>query len=117
MRIFLVVGLPKIVLIDAGSEFAGMVEQVCNMISVQYYKVTRGNHKAIISERVNKYINKIQKIHRSNTETYQDWIKGIMLGLYAWNAAPIDGLDITRSFAAMGREFRLPIDMVDEDNQ
>lgn len=30
---------------------------------------------------------------------------------YAWNSAPIDGTDIPRSMAAIGREFRFPLDV------
>jgi len=30
---------------------------------------------------------------------------------YAWNSAPIDGTDILRSVAAVGRPFLFPIDI------
>ena len=30
---------------------------------------------------------------------------------YGWNASPVDGTDIIRSFAAIGREFPFPIDL------
>ena len=115
-RVFLVIGLPRMIIIDAGSEFAGLLKQVCDQLLIKYYTVSKGNHKAIIVERVNRYLNKIQRIHQIDTETYKDWINGIMLGIYAWNAAPIDSMDITRSFAAIGREFKLPIDIKGNDN-
>ena len=30
---------------------------------------------------------------------------------YAWNSAAIDNTDITRSMAAVGRDFRFPLDV------
>jgi hypothetical protein len=33
-----------------------------------------------------------------------------LLASYAWNASPIDGLDVIRSFAAKARTFRFPLD-------
>ena len=106
-----VVGLPKMIVIDAGSEFAGILKQVCNVLGIWYYAVSRGNHKAVLSKRVNKYLNKCQQIHYANTETMEEWAKGIMFAVYAWNAGPINGTDIIQSFAAIGREFPLLIDI------
>jgi hypothetical protein len=39
-----------------------------------------------------------------------DWLKGVGFSVYGWNAAPVDGTNITRSYAAIGREFPFPID-------
>ena len=35
----------------------------------------------------------------------------MLLALYAWNTAPVDGTNITRSLAAIGREFPFPIEL------
>ena len=36
---------------------------------------------------------------------------GTLFATYAWNASPIDGLDIIRSFGAKARTFRFPLDI------
>ena len=39
------------------------------------------------------------------------WWQTVLFTVYAWNASPVDGMDIVRSSAAMGREFPFPIDL------
>ena len=103
-------GLPKLVIIDSGSEFAGAVLTICQNIGLPTYTVSRGNHKAIICERFHKYMNKVQRIHAADCETFQDFMFGTIFAVYAWNSAPVDGTNIVRSYAAIGREFPFPID-------
>ena len=107
---FITHGLPRLVIIDSGSEFAGALQTLCGGIGIPNYTVSRGNHKAIICERFHRYLNKIQKIHAINCETFQDFMFGTIFAVYAWNAAPVDGTNIVRSYAAIGREFPFPID-------
>ena len=78
---------------------------------IKWYPVTKGNHKAILSERFHRYLNKVERIHTANCETVDKWIKGVHFAVYAWNAAPIDGTNVLRSYAAMGREFPFPVDI------
>lgn len=111
---FSVTGLPKLVIIDSGSEFAGVLCQLCQSIGIAHHTVSRGNHKAILVERFNRYMNKAQRLHAANCETFQEWQLGTAFALYGWNSAPIDGTNIVRSYAAMGREFPFPIDIETE---
>ena len=104
-------GLPKLTIIDAGNEFAGTLQTMCTGIGLPFYTVSRGNHKAILCERFNRYLNKVQRIHAADCETYQDFAIGTIFAVYAWNAAPVDGTNIIRSYAAIGREFPFPIDI------
>lgn len=62
---FSVTGLPKLVIIDSGSEFAGTLCQLCQSIGIPHHTVSRGNHKAILVERFNRYMNKAQQLFRS----------------------------------------------------
>ena len=39
---------------------------------------------------------------------------GTIFAVYAWNSAPVDGTNIVRSYAAMGREFPFPINFEHE---
>ena len=111
---FIVHGLPRLVIIDSGSEFAGALITLCSSISIPHYTVSKGNHKAIMCERFHRYLNKIQRIHAADCETFQDFMFGTIFAVYAWNSAPVDGTNIARSYAAMGREFPFPIDFEHE---
>ena len=112
---FITHGLPRLVIIDSGSEFAGALITLCQNIQLPHYTVSKGNHKAIICERFHRYLNKIQKIHAANCETFQDFMFGTIFAVYAWNSAPVDGTNIVRSYAAIGREFPFPIDFERDD--
>ena len=37
-------GLPRLVIIDAGSSFTGMMEEMCNLLRIPYHKVSKENH-------------------------------------------------------------------------
>jgi hypothetical protein len=39
-----------------------------------------------------------------------EWIKGTLFAVYAWNSAPVDGTNIVRSVAAIARDFPFPIE-------
>ena len=109
--VFTVFGLPKLVIIDAGSEFFGTLRKVCELLLVPFHPVSKGNHKAILSERFHRYLNKVQRIHAVDCATFDDWLTGVSFATYGWNASPVDGTNIPRSYAAIGREFPLPIDI------
>mmetsp|Transcript_14417 Transcript_14417/g.22007 ORF Transcript_14417/g.22007 Transcript_14417/m.22007 type:complete len:216 (-) Transcript_14417:1119-1766(-) len=96
-------GLPRMIVIDAGSEFAGVLIQMCSTLGLKYYTVSKGNHKAVIVERFNRYLNKTQRIHAANCETFFEWKLGTAFAFYGWNSAPVDGTSIVRSFAVVGR--------------
>ena len=40
-----------------------------------------------------------------------DWLKGMVFTIYAWNASPVDGTDVIRSYAAIGREFPFLVEL------
>ena len=106
-------GLPKLVLFDAGSEFAGAMTQMCTSLGIPYHTVAKENHKAILNERFHRYLNKVAKIHQADWESLDEWAMGVFFSLYGWNASPVDGTNITRSVAAKGREFNFPIDLAE----
>ena len=73
--------------------------------------VSRGNHRAIRNERFHRYLNKALKITVADLRSVTAWWQTVLFSVYAWNASPIDGTDIIRSSAAVGREFPFPIDI------
>ena len=110
-RFFCVYGIPKLIILDQDSAFKDILVSTCDLLQVKHHTVTRGNHKAILCERFHRYLNKVERIHAADCETLSQWYKGHALAAYAWNAAPIDGINVTRSFAAIGREFPFMLDV------
>ena len=109
-------GLPKLVLLDLGSENKGLVITMCGALGIRHHMVSPENHNGVLCERFHRYLNKVQRITAANTESFTQWAQGIAFAAYSWNAAPIDGTNIIRSFVAKGRVFPFPIQINDEDN-
>ena len=110
---FIPYGLPRLIMVDAGPEFKDVFLQVFRALQVPVLPVSPENHKAIRNERFHRYLNKVQKINSADTGTLEQWKQGVLFAIYSWNAGPIDGTDIPRSVAAIGREFPFPIDLAD----
>ena len=109
-------GLPKLVLIDAGSENKGELVSMCETLRIKYHMVAPEDHNGILCERFHRYLNKVQKIGAADSQTYTQWAQGVMFATYSWNAAPIDGTNLIRSFVAKGRVFPFPLQIAEEDN-
>ena len=79
---------------------------------IPVHMVAPENHKTIWNEQFHHHLNKVECINTADKGLYHQWWQGVMFALYAWNALPINGTDILRSFVAVGREFPFPIDML-----
>ena len=109
-------GLPKLILLDAGSENKGMLIDMCRILRVKHHAVAPENHNGVLCERFHRYLNKVQKIGAANTQSFTQWAQGIAFAAYSWNAAPIDGTNIVRSFVAKGRDFPFPLQIAEDNN-
>jgi hypothetical protein len=67
-----------------------------------------------LCERFHRYLNKVQRIQGLDTADFSIWMMNVYFAMYAWNASPIDGTDIVRSFAAKARTFNFPLDVQEE---
>ena len=112
---FIVRGFPKLILIDAGSEFKDILIKMLQYLQIPYYVVSPENHDGILCERVHRYFNKVQKIGAADLATFNQWSLNMGFSTYAWNASPVDGTDIQRAFAATARTFKFPIDHATDD--
>jgi hypothetical protein len=56
------VGLPRLVIFDANSLFAGVFKQLFQLLRNPVDAVSRENHKAARNERFYRYCNKVQRI-------------------------------------------------------
>jgi hypothetical protein len=108
---FVPFGMPRLVVVDAGGEFAGIFREMCRTLLIPIDTAAPENHKAVRNERFHRYLNKVQRINTANKDSMHQWKQGTLFALYAWNAAPIDGTDIPRSYVALGRAFPFPIDL------
>ena len=109
-------GLPRLVIIDAGSENKGLLISMCTNLGVIFHVVAPEDHNGILCERFHRFLNKVQKIQAADTQSFTQFVQGVLFASYAWNAAPIDGTNIFRSFAAKSRHFPFPIQITEDLN-
>jgi hypothetical protein len=112
MKHFLLkIGLCGLVVVDAASSFLSVFESMCSILGIKFHAAARGNHKAVSVERFFRFLNKLLTIHSNDRATNQVFIETSECAAYAWNSSAIDGTDIIRSVAAVGREFKFPLDI------
>jgi hypothetical protein len=104
-------GLPKLVIVDGGSEIKGVLIAMCEQIGIPYYQAPPEAHNSILCEIFHRYLNKVEKIGAADAESYEKWAMNALFAAYAWNGSPVDGTDIIRSFAAKARTFHFPLDI------
>ena len=101
----------SVVVIDDGSTFKGVFMLMCKHLKINYWCLSRGNHHGNSVERYHRFLNKTQTIAGNDRGTNIVIKQNAETSQYAWNSAPINGTDISRSIAAIGREFRFPLDV------
>ena len=99
------------VVCDDGNDFRGTFEKMCRALNIKFHVVAKRNHKAVGVERFHKFLNHSEKISTEERGTSEAFVEVAMATAYAWNASPIEGTDIIRSFPAIGRELRFPLDI------
>lgn len=110
-HVVLTFGMCAVVVIDDGSPFKSTFKELCDILRIKYWVLARSNHKGLIVERFHRFLNKIQTIDGTNRGTHDGFIRTAKTAQFAWNSAPIDGTDVVRSLAAVGRAFRFPLDV------
>ena len=110
MEFLLRFGLCSIVVVDAASTFRGNFKLMCDALNLTIVTLAKRNHQAMRVERFLRFLNKVSTIASSDRDTPAVFEEASFVASYAWNSAPIDGTDIVRSFPAIGRILRFPID-------
>jgi hypothetical protein len=110
MHVLLRVGFCGVVVPDAASGFKAEFKEMCESLGLLYHDAARGNHKAVSVERFFRFLNKSMAIASEARGTNKVMVENAHLTGYAWNASVIDGTNIVRSVAAVGRPFRFPFD-------
>ena len=109
--VVLTFGMVAVVVVDADSKFLREFEQMCIALKMVFWPLARGNHKAMRVECYHRFLNKTQTIVGQDRGTHETFIQNAKTSQYAWNSAPIDDTDISRSMAAVGRDFKFPMDV------
>ena len=109
-HVLLKYGMCAVIVVDAASNFKGIFEQMCSILSITFWPLSRGNHHGLSVERYHRFLNKTQTIQVANVGTHSNFKRTVLLSAYSWNSSPIDGTDIIRSIPAVGRMFRFPLD-------
>ena len=104
-------GMVAVVVMDADSNFLGLFEEMCRALGLKCWPLSRGNHKGNSVEKYQRFLDKTQTIVGEDRGTHHSFIENSKTSQYAWNSAPIDDIDISRCFAAVGRHFKFPIDV------
>ena len=87
----------EILVADDNSLFKRFFKDMCSSPRIIYLPLSRGNHKGMIS------LFKKRRQSQVKTEARMKSFYRMKKYQYAWNSAPIDGTDILRSVAAIGR--------------
>jgi hypothetical protein len=82
-------GLPKLVIIDGGSEFKEALIAMCDQLGVWYYVALPEVHTPILCKHFHRYLNKVQRIRAVDTQSYEHWalnalFAAYMHGTYDW---------------------------------
>ena len=110
MKIQLRYGFCHTLVLDKDSKFFGVYRKALDLLQINSHILSGGNHKPMLAERVNRYINKGINIMTNERESIRVAQEAMLLLIYAWNSCPIPGTDISRSLVAVGRKFAFPID-------
>ena len=110
-HVVLTFGMCAVVVIDDGSPFKSTFKELCDVLRIKYWVLARSNHKGLIVERFHRFLNKVETIDGTDRGTHDGFVRTAKTAQFAWNSAPIDGTDVVRSLAAVGREFRFPLDV------
>jgi hypothetical protein len=86
---------------------------MCETLGLRFHPLAKRNHKGLSVERFFRTLNKAVTIACENRAAPPSHMFPAVAQTtaYAWNASAIDGTDIIRSVAAVGRVFQFPFDI------
>ena len=110
-HVLLKFGICHIVILDDGIPFKGVFSAMCKALRINYDILAKKNHKGLLVEKFNRFLNKAVTIAAENRGTNDVFVTTGVAAGYAWNSSPIDGTDIFRSVPVLGRELRFFLDV------
>ena len=110
-QVILTFDMVVVVVVDDDSRFRSTFEAMCKLIKLIFRPLSRKNHKGNSVERYHRFLNKTQTISEQDRGTHVVFHQNIKTPQYVWNSVPIEDTYISRCVAAVGREFRFPLDI------
>src|ERR1043165_4648471 len=111
-KVFLPWGAPLQLLRDRGPEFEGsLMKRLCEAMGVDKLRTT--SYKPTTNggiERFHRSLNTL--LAKSVTETHCDWDEWVPTVMSAYNSSPHSATGLTPNYLRIGREIRLPLDLV-----
>ena len=101
----------SVVVIDDSSTFKKVFIEICFALKIHYWYLSRGNNQCNSVGHYHQFLNKTQTISGNDRSTNKVFIENVETSQYAWNGAPIADTDIPRSLAAVGLDFKFPLDV------
>jgi hypothetical protein len=114
-QFFIKFGLPRLLIVNTGSEFRATLEAVAELLYSKIFLFPPESHHAQRCERFHRFLNKVVLIMTHDRGEIAEWHTAYASAQYASNAMPVDMTDIQRSIAAIGREFKFPLDHIVDD--
>ncbi len=109
MKIILRYGFCHTIVLDKDSNFFGVCRKALDLLKINCHVLSGGNHNPMLVERINHYLNQGLRIMCNECDSNRVALEAILLLIYAWNACPVPGMDISRSMIAVGPKFAFPI--------
>ncbi|KAL3803378.1 hypothetical protein HJC23_009342 [Cyclotella cryptica] len=111
MKIMLGYGICHTVVLDKDSKLFKEFRAMCDLLNLNVHVLSGDNHKGMLVERVNKYLNNGLRIVMNERDSVCTANESILLLIDGWNSIPIPGTHLSCSLVAVGREFNFPVDI------
>ena len=97
------------IIFDNNLKFKGEFPKVAEILNVECYQVSKGNHDVVMIKRFNQFLNASLTIFNSNRGTNWVFVEGALMTVYAWNSATAITTNLSCSLISLGRAFHFPI--------
>jgi hypothetical protein len=78
-----------------GSEF----KHVLTENDIPFHSVAPEEHQGILCECFNGFLDRVECIHGIQNSPFEEFYASVLMAAYAWNSAPVNGVNVQRSFA------------------
>ena len=91
--------------------FLNFHKKIPETLLILLYLVAKVNQKDIRNDGFRRFLNKLQKINTEEKGSLHQWLQGVLFVLYACNAGPVHGTEISESVVAIIREFSFTLEL------
>jgi hypothetical protein len=117
MKMQLRFGFCHTVVLDKDSKFFSVCKKSLDLLKINCHILSADNHNPMLVKRLCRYFNKGLCIMTNKHNLVRMALESLLLLLYAWNACPVPGTDISHSLVAVSHKFAFPINFSTEMHQ